>query len=903
MSVAFDPERQRLREAKEGKAAWRRWGPYVSDRQWGTVREDYSAGGTAWDYFTHDHARSRAYRWGEDGIAGFCDDQQLLCLSVALWNGSDPILKERLFGLTNEQGNHGEDVKEIYYYLDAVPTNAYARMLYKLPQAPFPYQWLVDENARRRGKGMPEFELIDTGIFDEDRYFDVEVEYAKGATDDILMRITVHNRGPADAPIHVLPQAWFRNTWSWTADAVRPVMEEEGYGLVRIMHEELGLFHLAFDAPDATLYCDNDTNMKRVFGADGAPGFPKDAFHSYVVDGKHDAVNPARRGTKVAGLYERSVPAGGNITIKVRLRAGEPVQNRFGSFDNIFAIRQAEADAFYAAQQARVTNEDMRRVQRQAFAGMLWSKQFYYYDVAEWLDGDPAQPPPPDARKHGRNRKWRHLSCSAIISMPDKWEYPWFAAWDLAFHCVTFSLIDPDFAKDQLELLCKIWMMHPDGELPAYEWAFGDVNPPVHAWATLRVFENDRRQNGGKGDLEFLERVFLKLLMNFTWWVNRKDSGGRNIFEGGFLGLDNIGLFDRSAPLPTGGYISQSDGTAWMAMYCLNMLRTALELGEHDPSYEDIATKFFEHFLYIAKAMTDMGQESIGLWNDEDNFYYDVLCMPDGAKIPMRLRSMVGLIPLFAVEVVEETTLLCMRGFSERLRWYRERRGDLAQLVSRWAEQGKNGRHLLSLSRAFRMTKILQRMLDENEFLSPYGVRALSREYLDHPYEFSYNGMNYSVKYMPGESDSNSFGGNSNWRGPVWMPVNFMLVESLRRFHDYYGEDFKIECPAGSGVKMTLGEIADELSLRLTSLFLRGPDGRRPVHGDHPKMQNDPHFKDYIPFHEYFHGDTGRGVGASHQTGWTGLVANLIDQLCTETSSANAKAEADSTSLSVASSH
>ncbi|MBM6595162.1 MGH1-like glycoside hydrolase domain-containing protein [Microvirga pudoricolor] len=882
MAAAFDPERKRLREARDGKARWRRWGTYVSERQWGTVREDYSPDGTAWDYFTHDHARSRAYRWGEDGLAGFCDEDQYLCLSVALWNGRDPILKERLFGLTNAQGNHGEDVKEIYYYLDAIPTYSYAKMLYKLPQGAYPYQWLIDENARRHGRGEPEFELIDTGLFDEDRYFDVEVEYAKADVDDVLMRVTVHNRGPEAAPVHVLPQAFFRNTWSWREGEPRPVMTEEGYGLVRVEHHDLGLFHLAFDEPDETLFCDNETNMQKVFGVSGEPGFSKDAFHSYVVDGRPDAVNPDKTGTKAAGLYRRDVPAGGHVTFRVRLRSGEPIQNRFENFAEIFAARHAEADAFYAAQQARVADEDMRLVQRQAFAGMLWNKQFYFYNVSEWLDGDPAQPPPPEARKHGRNKKWRHLSSASIISMPDKWEYPWFAAWDLAFHCVTFSLIDPDFAKDQLALLCKVCMMHPDGELPAYEWAFGDVNPPVHAWAALRVFENDRRQNGGVGDNDFLEGVFLKLIMNFTWWVNRKDSDGRNIFEGGFLGLDNIGIFDRSAPLPTGGYISQSDGTAWMAMYCLNMMRIALELAAHDQTYEELAIKFFEHFLFIAKAMTDMGEESIGLWDDEDGFYYDVLCMPNGQKIPMRLRSMVGLIPLFAVEVIEKSVLLSMPGFAERLSWYRERRGDLAQLVSRWAEQGKNGRHLLSLARAFRTTKILQRMLDESEFLSPHGIRALSRSYLEHPYEFDYNGARYCLQYQAAESNSSVFGGNSNWRGPVWMPVNFMMVESLRRFHDYYGTDFKVECPTGSGVKMCLGDVADELSRRLTSLFLRGPDGNRPVFGANRKLQTDPHFRDYIRFHEYFHGDNGSGLGASCQTGWTGLVANLIDHLASQ---------------------
>ncbi|MET0430154.1 MAG: glucosidase, partial [Microvirga sp.] len=741
----------------------------------------------------------------------------------------------------------------------------------------------------------------DTGMFDEDRYFDVEVEYAKADANDILMRVSVHNRGPESAPIHVLPQAWFRNTWSWCVGEEKPMMREEGHGLVRIEHPELGLFHLSFDEPDTTLFCENETNMQRVFGVAGQSGHPKDAFHDYVVGGRQEAVNSAKVGTKAAGLYRRDVPAGGSIVLRARLRAGEPIQNRFEGFAQVFATRRAEADAFYAAQQARIADEDLRRIQRQAFAGMLWNKQFYHYNVSEWLDGDPAQPPPPASRKLGRNRKWRHMICADVISMPDKWEYPWFAAWDLAFHCVTFSLIDPDFAKSQLTLLCKVSMMHPDGELPAYEWAFGDVNPPVHAWAALRVFDNDRRQNGGAGDIDFLEGVFLKLLMNFTWWVNRKDSDGRNIFEGGFLGLDNIGLFDRSAPLPTGGYISQSDGTAWMAMYCLNMMRIALELGAHDATYEELAIKFFEHFLYIAKAMTDMGEQSIGLWDDDDDFYYDVLCMPDGQKVPMRLRSMVGLIPLFAVEVVEEATLRKLPGFWDRLVWYRERRGDLAQLVSRWAERGKSGRHLLSLARAYRTTKILKRMLDESEFLSPHGIRALSRSYLDHPYMFEHNGARYGVKYLPGESDSGVFGGNSNWRGPVWMPVNFMMVESLRRFHDYYGDDFTIEYPTGSGVKLSLGQIADELSRRLTSLFRRGADGRRPVLGSNPKLQNDPHFRDYIPFHEYFHGEDGHGLGASCQTGWTGLVANLIDHLATEPAASSGATPGPASEAAVAS--
>jgi hypothetical protein len=879
--VASNPERERVDAMHAGKATWWQWGPYVSDRQWGTVREDYSPGGTAWDYFTHDQARSRAYRWGEDGIAGFCDDRQLLCLSLALWNGQDPILKERLFGLTNQQGNHGEDVKELYYYVDAVPSHAYGRMLYKMTQAAYPYQRLIDENARRRSGKDREFELIDTGLFDHDRYFDVEVEYAKAEPGNILMCITVHNRGPETAPIHILPQAWFRNVWSWSDDFARPDMREESRGEVVGSHDLLGPFALRFDAPDRLAFCDNDTNYQKVFGSAGPPGYYKDGIDEFIVHGNQAAINPEANGTKVAGVYHRDVPAGGSVVVRVRLHVGTEDMPDFADFDAMMALRRQEADVFYAELQMGIENADMRLVQRQAFAGMLWSKQFYYFDVTEWLDGDPRQPPPPESRKNGRNEAWRHLSAADIISMPDKWEYPWFAAWDLSFHCVSLSLVDPGFAKRQLLLLCQVWMMHPNGELPAYEWAFGDVNPPVQAWAALRVYENDKRWNGGVGDVAFLERVFHKLLLNFTWWVNRKDSQGLNIFEGGFLGLDNIGLFDRSAPLPTGGYIQQSDGTAWMAMYCLNMLHIALELGQHDKVYEDMATKFFEHLLYIARAMTGLGVDGSGLWDETDGFYYDKLCMPDGSMFPMRVRSMVGLIPLFAVAVVDASTLQNLPGFISRMRYFRDERSDLATLVSRWADPGADGRHLLSLARVYRMTKLLERMLDENEFLSPHGVRALSQVYRDHPYQFEYGGQTYSMNYQPAESESGLFGGNSNWRGPIWMPVNFLLVESLRRFHSYYGEAFTVECPVGSGQRLTLDGVADLLCHRLTGLFLRGEDGRRPVFGDCAKAQTDPHFRDLIPFHEYFDGDTGRGLGAGHQTGWTGLVANLIDQLAT----------------------
>ena len=718
MAQRTDAERQRIVESRNGTKDWRRWGPYLSERQWGTVREDYSPYGTAWDYLTHDQARSRAYRWGEDGIAGFSDNRQLLCISIALWNGRDPILKERLFGLTNGEGNHGEDVKELYYYVDAVPSYAYARMLYKLPQAPYPYEWLIEENARRRGTSAMEFELIDTGIFDEDRYFDVEVEYAKADVDDVLMRTTVHNRGPEDAVIYLLPQAWFRNVWSWAPGCSRPSLKDQGRGLVRAQHSQLGNYSIQFEEADRLLFCENETNLPRLFGAQ-SQGYFKDAFHDYVIHGRGEAVNAEGEGTKTAGLYQRTVPARGNVVIRVRLSAGEHRSNSLIELDSVFSERLVETDAFYADLQKDIVDQDLRCIQRQAFAGMLWSKQFYQFNVREWLEGDPLQPSPPETRKHGRNSGWRHLIVDDVISMPDKWEYPWFAAWDLAFHCVTISLIEPDFAKQQLLLLCNVRLMHPNGELPAYEWAFGDVNPPVHAWAALRVFENDRNQAGGHGDLNFLERAFHKLLLNFTWWVNRKDPQGLNIFEGGFLGLDNIGVFDRSRPLPTGGFIEQSDGTAWMAMFCLNMLRICVELSRHDPAYEDMAVKFLDHFLDIAGAMTDMGKEGIGLWNDEDNFFHDVLCLP-GEKIPLRLRSMVGLIPLFSVEIIEQQVIDAIPGLWKKLELYREQRADSVKLVSRWNESGVKNRRLFSLARVFRMTRLLHRMLDEREFLSPH---------------------------------------------------------------------------------------------------------------------------------------------------------------------------------------
>ena len=867
----LDTEEGKRIASPENGDKWRRWGPYLSERQWGTVREDYSPHGNAWEYVPHDHARSRAYRWGEDGIAGFGDDQLRWCLSLALWNGCDPILKERLFGLTNSEGNHGEDVKELYYYSDGVPSHAYMRMLYKYPQRAFPYDELVLEN-RRRGSSDPEFELVDTGIFDERRYFDVTVEYAKDKLDDILMRIEIVNRGPDPAQLHVLPQLWARNTWSWSPAGERPLLRKAAAGRVEAIHPKLASRSLYVEDAAELLFCENETNVQRLFGVDQQGPF-KDGFNDFIVNGDRSAVSLTNQGTKCAAHVRLQLKPGERKVVRVRFRRTETGGAAFDDFDAVFASRRAEADEFYGVLQKDIGSSDARLVQRQALAGMLWSKQFYYIDIPEWLAGDPSQPPPPDQRRKGRNADWRHLNNADVISMPDKWEYPWYAAWDLAFHCVTFALIDPDFAKSQLILLTREWYMHPNGQLPAYEWAFGDVNPPVHAWAAWRVYQMDKALKGA-GDRKFLERVFHKLMLNFNWWVNRKDADGRNIFQGGFLGLDNIGIFDRSSPLPTGGYVNQSDGTAWMAMYSLNLMRIALELARENHVYEDIATKFFEHFLQIAEAMTRIGGEQ-GLWDEQDEFYYDVLNLPSGQSLPMRVRSMVGLIPLYAVEVLEPGLFNELPEFATRLKWFLNYRPDLARLVSRWTEPAHGDRHLLSLLRGHRMKRLLRRALDETEFLSEYGVRALSKAHAASPYVFEHEGRQYKVGYVPGESTSGLFGGNSNWRGPIWMPVNYLLIESIYEFHRYYGEDFKVECPVGSGKLLTLREVAEELSRRLCRLFLRGADGRRPVLGDHPVLQ-DPEFRDHVLFYEYFHGDTGRGVGASHQTGWSGLVALLL---------------------------
>ncbi len=877
-------EERRLKEARDRKAHWKQWGPYLTERQWGTVREDYSPYGTAWDSFPHDHARSRTYRWGEDGLLGISDNHQRLCLALALWNERDPILKERLFGLTGSQGNHGEDVKEYYFYLDSTPTHSYMQGLYKYPQAEYPYARLVEENTRR-GRHEPEFELLDTGVFDENRYFDVIVEYAKAATDDILIRITVWNRGPERAPLHLLPTLWFRNTWSWDYGAERPKLtrgySSHGEAVIQAEHSALPHpYRLACEGAPDLLFTENETNFQRLYGSPNGPAFAKDAFHQYLLHGEKAAVNPGQEGTKATAHYALQVPPGQSVTVRLRLSADEPAGGPFGpAFEETFAERQREADEFYATVIPATLGDDAKRVMRQALAGMLWSKQWYHYDVRRWLEGDPTQPPPPPERKHGRNKDWMHLYNDDVISMPDKWEYPWYAAWDLAFHTVALALVDPDFAKDQLILFLREWYMHPNGQIPAYEWAFGDVNPCVHAWAAWRVYKIEKRIRG-TGDRQFLERIFHKLLLNFTWWVNRKDPEGLNVFQGGFLGLDNIGVFDRSAPLPTGGHIEQSDGTAWMGMFCLNMLAISLELSCKNPAYEDVASKFFEHFVYIAHAINKMrmGGEEIQLWDDEDGFFYDVLHLSDGTVHPLKVRSMVGLIPLFAVETLEPEMEGYLPKFWRRMKWFIRNRPELRNhIIPQQRPDGKT-RRLLSLVNGDRLRSVLRYMLDEDEFLSPHGIRAVSRYHRDHPYMFWVNGHEHRVDYEPAESSTGLFGGNSNWRGPVWFPVNFLLIESLQKYNHFYGKQFQVEYPTGSGRSLPLWEVAAEISRRLARIFLRTPDGRRPVHGGAEKFQTDPYWRDLILFYEYFHGDNGAGIGASHQTGWTGLVAKLLQQ-------------------------
>ncbi|HEY3739329.1 MAG TPA: glucosidase [Bryobacteraceae bacterium] len=862
-------ERGRLEEVKARSKHWRRWGPYLSERAWGTVREDYSATGAAWEYFPHDHARSRVFRWSEDGIAGLCDNHQRLCFSVALWNGRDPILKERLFGLTGNEGNHGEDVKEYYYYLDSTPTHSYMKALYKYPQAEYPYDHLVKENHRRT-KQDPEYELIDTGVLNENRYFDVFIEYAKNDEDDILIRLTVHNRGPETARLHLLPTFWFRNTWSWNPGSAKPEMHAIASNRIEINHQGLGMRFATMHGTPQLLFTDNESNTERLWNYKSNDGYYKDAFHEYLIHGKTSAVRPEASGTKACGLYTVDIAPGMPFEIRLRLSADDSNVD----FNSVFLTRIAEADEFYSFAPPRLS-ADGRLVQRQAFAGMLWSKQFYNYAVDEWLDGDPGMPKPPEERKHGRNSGWVHLFNEDVVSMPDNWEYPWYAAWDLSFHMIPFSLIDPEFAKDQLHLFLREWYMHPNGQLPAYEWAFDDVNPPVHAWACWRVFTIDKKIQG-KPDYEFLERAFHKLLLNFTWWVNRKDQAGNNIFEGGFLGLDNVGVFDRSKPLPTGGYIEQSDGTSWMAMYSLNMLKIAMELSTIEPAYEDIASKFFEHFLYIASAINKIGGD--GLWDEQDQFYYDVLRMPGGENYPLRVRSVVGLIPLFAVEVLEVEKVEKLPGFKKRMEWFMQNRPGLTSNVSSgMTREGVEQRRMLSIVGRTRIGPILERMLDETEFLSPHGIRSISKFHEAHPFVLPVNAETYRVDYEPAESRTGMFGGNSNWRGPVWFPINYLLIESIQKFHYYFGDEIKVECPKGSGNMMNLWDVSVELSRRLSRLFLQ-KDGRRPVYGGTELFQKDPHFANYINFYEYFHGDNGAGLGASHQTGWTGLVAKLLQQ-------------------------
>ncbi len=874
-------EEQRLEESRERKLHWKRWGPYLSERQWGTVREDYSEWGTAWDYFPHDHARSRAYRWGEDGIAGICDRHQFLCFALALWNGRDPILKERLFGLTGEEGNHGEDVKEYYAYLDSTPTHSYMKYLYRYPQGEFPYAWLVDEN-KRRGRKDAEFELVDSGIFHENRFFDVFTEYAKATPDDILIRITVHNRGPEAATLQLLPTLWFRNTWSWGRDDWRPSLAREadlaGAAVIRAEHRSYGSRWLICQDHPELLFTENETNYQRLFGVGNRTPHVKDGINDYVVQGLRHAVNPLPEGTKAAVSYRAEIPPGQSAVFRLRLTDEQPVEDALcDGFDTVFEERIAEANEFYSKAIPAALSADAQNVFRQAMGGLFWSKQFYHYDVRVWLEGDPAGPPPPAERRMERNHSWTHLYNADVLSMPDKWEYPWYAAWDLAFHCVAMALVDPDYAKEQLILLLREWYQHPNGQLPAYEWAFSDVNPPVHAWAAWRVYKIEKRRRGS-ADREFLEKVFHKLLLNFTWWVNRKDPDGRNVFEGGFLGLDNIGVFDRSRPLPTGGHIEQSDGTSWMGTYCLEMLAIAMELAVDDPAYEDVASKFFEHFVYITQAMNNRGGHGISLWDEEDGFYYDVLHLPNGQHDFMKVRSAVGLIPLHAVEVLEPEAVDGLPGFKRRMQWFLDNVPNVPHHIEMTQTSTHGIRRQLSIVSRRKLVRILHYMLDEQEFLSPHGIRSVSKFHARNPYVLTIDNQDYRVGYDPAESTSGLFGGNSNWRGPVWIPLNFLLIESLQRFHYYYGDDFKVECPTGSGRMMTLWEVAEELSRRLTSIFLRDPSGRRPVFGGNELFQHDPLWRDLIPFYEYFHGDNGAGLGASHQTGWTALVAKLLQQ-------------------------
>jgi len=887
-SPILTPEQRRLQEHASKQTNWKKWGPYLSERQWGTVREDYSPEGNAWNHFPHEQARSKAYRWGEDGILGICDDRQLLCFALSMWNGQDPILKERFFGVTGEEGNHGEDVKEYYFYLDSTPTHSYMKALYKYPQAEYPYRQLVEE-SQRRDRHQPEFELMDSGAFEGDRYFDVQVEYAKADADDVLIQITVTNRGPDSAEMHLLPTLWYRNTWSWDMPSLKPnltaISRSTKASIIETSHPELGQSWFYCQTPSELLFTENETNKKQLFNVKNASPYVKDAFHRYVIEGEETAINPAQTGTKAAAHYRLQLESGESQTIQMRLSNHSNLDDALGEkiFQETFETRLQEADKFYHQLAPFIHNEDLRNVQRQAFAGMMWCKQYYLYDVSTWLKGDPSTINPPTERKRGRNAHWHHLDSQDILSMPDTWEYPWFAAWDTAFHCLPLALIDAEFAKQQLDVMTREWYMHPNGQLPAYEWAFSDVNPPVHAWATWRVYKIEKKMTG-KGDRLFLERLFQKLLLNFTWWVNRKDTEGNNVFEGGFLGLDNIGVFDRSKPLPTGGRLEQADGTSWMAMYCLDMLLISLELALENPVYEDMATKFFEHFIYIAEAMNASGENATQLWDEEDGFFYDVLHLPDMTRFPIKIRSLVGLMPLYAITTLEPELLEQLPGFLERLEWFEANRPKLSRNIITQQTTDKNGkiqkRRMLSVVKPDKLRRILAKMLKPHEFLGPTGIRALSQFHRENPYTFDVKGKIYRVDYEPAESSLWLFGGNSNWRGPVWFPTNYLLIEALQRYHHFFEDDFKIECPYGSGDEMNLWGVATKLEQRMIGTFLRNEEGKRPVYGNNETFQNDPHWRDYLLFYEYFNGDTGEGLGASHQTGWTGLVAKLIHQCC-----------------------
>jgi hypothetical protein len=884
----------RLDEAREQKIPWKKWGPYLSERQWGTVREDYSENGDAWNYFSHDQARSRAYRWGEDGLAGISDDQQRLCFALALWNGKDPILKERLFGLTNSESNHGEDVKEYYFYIDSTPTHSYMKYLYKYPQAAFPYANLVETN-RGRSRNQFEYELLDTGVFDQDRYFDVFVEYAKTSPEDLLIQISIYNRGPEPAELHVLPTLWFRNQWSWHGGPDRPALQQVGgtpaTSVVQATHAKLGELNLYCDGDVPLLFTENETNTQRIFGVPNRSPYVKDSINNYIVHGQHEAVNPEKKGTRVAAHYRLTVNPGECQVVRLRLsdiapaifarskgEAGSP----FGTlFENVLVARRQEADEFYAAVIPRSLNADAANVMRQALAGMLWSKQFYHYDVDKWLEERGCDPFKAARKAAPRNDQWHHMYNGDVISMPDKWEYPWYAAWDLAFHVLALTLVDPEFGKKQLKLMLREHYMHPNGQIPAYEWNFGDVNPPVHAWSTIFTYRLERQQRG-EGDREWLKTSFQKLLLNFTWWVNRKDRTGRNVFEGGFLGLDNIGVFDRSAPLPTGGYLEQADGTAWMALFCQNMLEIAVELAMTDSDYAEMALKFVQHFVWIASAMGHLGGDT-GMWDEEDGFFYDVLRLPDGRSQRLKVRSMVGLLPLCAATVFQGEMRAKYPEIEERFQWFLDARPEVCAVIHDPRKPGVAGRRLAAILDETKLRKVLAKMLDEREFLSDYGIRSLSRYHAEHPYVIRAGGQEYRVSYLPAESDTGMFGGNSNWRGPIWMPVNCLIIRALTQYYAYYGNDFTLECPTGSGRHMNLYQVAEEIARRLANIFLRDKQGRRPVYGGARKFQEDPHWRDLVSFYEYFHGDNGAGLGASHQTGWTGIIARIMHLFATTT--------------------